>query len=101
MSVGGRNLPILTKIQYVSEFLRELEEEHGASFVFSINAREEDIPEHYMGLEVDSGTLIDWCEDAIDELKQCVKGAQSEQVSALTALVQFVEAVAESNDVYA
>lgn len=74
-----RKLPIVTKLQYVAEFLRELEEERG-EVRYSINAREEDIPQFYMGLEVSSSALVEWCEEGIRDLVGCNTDAHSDEV---------------------
>src|SRR4051812_22335765 len=94
-----RKLPVITKLQYAAEFLRELEAERGKPIAFSLNAREEDIPEHYTGLEVTSSTVIRWCEEGMGELLTCIRQVHSDQVTAFGALIAFVEAVAE-NDSY-
>lgn len=93
-----RKLPIATKLQYLAEFLKELGEERG-ELRYSINAREDDIPQFYMGLEVSSGALVDWCEEGIQDLVSCIKAAHSDRVATFDALLGFVEVVAE-NDTY-
>jgi len=95
-----RKLPVITKLQYVAEFLKELEDQRGEAVEYSLNAREEDISQHYMGLEVSSSTVIRWCEEAISDLSECMRAAHSERVTALGAVLQFVESVAEPNDDY-
>ncbi len=98
LRMAMRKLPIVTKLQYLAEFLRELEEERG-ELCYSINAREEDIPQSYTGLEVNSGALVDWCEEGIQDLVSCIKAAHSDRVTVFNALLGFVEVVAE-NDKY-
>lgn len=95
-----RKLPVITKLQYVAEFLRELEDLRGGAVEYSLNARYEDIPQNYMGLEVSSSTVIQWCEEAISDLSECMRAAHSERVTSLGAVLQFVESVAEPNDNY-
>lgn len=95
-----RKLPVITKLHYMAEFLRELEEQRGKAVAYSLNAREEDIPQHHMGLEVSSSTVIRWCDEAISELSECMRAAHSERVTALGAVLQFVESVGERNDDY-
>ena len=86
---------MLKKTQYLLEFLKELKEQSKQEPVFSICAREEDIPLQFTGLEVSLSEAIAWTEGILQDLKACVDSAHDENKTALSSLVEVVELIGD------
>jgi hypothetical protein len=86
---------MIKRVQYALEFLTELQADGNLNPAYTICAREEDIPEHHLGLEVSLVTVKDWLEETLADFQQCLTTATDKSKTAVESLVEIVELIRE------